>query len=307
VLVADDEPSAPRAATATPTATPAAPRVTGTVADVGHRPRDVAVAGGDVWVLSYTRERIARIDARTLEREDLEPRVGTGAWAIAGDDDAVWVAIPRQGRVLRIDARTGRPAGSIRTPLTPVAVATGQDALWIVGRHPRGQPGTDKVYRYDRDGRRRATIRVPLEVSAIAPAGRGVWIAVTLQPRVLRYAPDGRELRNVRVTAPASEIAFGGGSVWASLPSVDAVAQVPPGRPSVSSSTARNPSELAVADGYVFVTGNTDHTVAVLDAKSGRPAGDEVPVGLNPFAVAAGNGAVWVTGMGDNSVTRISF
>ena len=124
---------------------------------------------------------------------------------------------------------------------------------------------------------------------------------------MLRYGADGRELRSVRVTAPANEVAFGAGSLWASLPSVDAVAQVPPGRPSVSSSTARNPSELAVADGHVFVTGNTDHTVVVFDAKSGRPAGDELSVGLNPFAVAAGErSAVWVTGMGDNSVTRIS-
>jgi hypothetical protein len=309
VLLADDDP-APREPAGTPAPSAAAatalPRVTGTVPDVGFRPRDIAVAGGDVWVVSFARERIARIDARTLEREAGEPRVGRGAWAIAGDDDAVWVAIPRRGRVLRIDARTGRTTTSIRPPLTPVAVAAGPDGPWIVGRHPRGRPGADEVYGYNRAGRRRVTIRVPLEVSAIAPAGADVWVAVNLEPRVYRYGPDGRELRNVRITAPASEVAFGARSLWASIPSVDAVAQVPPGRPSVATSTARNPSELAVADGMVFVAGNTDHTVAVIDARSGRPRGAPLPVGLNPFALGAGAGAVWVTGMGDNSVTRIT-
>jgi streptogramin lyase len=307
----DDPPPEERAsATATPTATPApGPRVTGTVDDVGFRPRDVAVAGGDVWVVSFAGEKLARIDARTLERADDEPRVGRGAWAIAGDGDAVWVVIPRQGRVVRIDARTGRATRSIRTPLTPVAIAVDPAALWIVGRHSRDTPvpgETDEVYRYRRDGRLLTTIPVPLEVSAIAPAKGDVWVAVNLQPRVLRFGADGREERSVRLSAPASELAFGAGALWASLPSLDSVAQVLPGRPSVATSTARNPSELAVADGRVFVAGNTDHAVAVLDARTGRSLPEPLESGLNPFAVTAGAGAVWVTGMGDGSVTRIA-
>jgi DNA-binding beta-propeller fold protein YncE/predicted Ser/Thr protein kinase len=302
----DNDPAA--SPTPTPTATAAGPRVTGTVKDVGFRPRDVAVAGGDVWVVSFARERIARIDARSLEREAVEPRIGRGAWAIAGDGDAVWVAIPAQGRVLRIDARTGRATRSIRPPMTPVGVAVDPQALWIVGRHSRNPPvpgETDKVYRYRRDGRLLGTIPVPLEVSAIAPAGGGVWVAVNLEPRVLRYGPEGRELRDPRLAAPASEVAFGARSLWASIQSADSVGQVPPGRPSVATSIARNPSELVVADGRVFIASNTDHTVAVMNARTGRPEGDPIPVGLNPFAITAGEGAVWVTGMGDNSLTRI--
>ena len=187
-----DPPASPRPTPSpTPAATPARPQVSGTVDGVGFRPRDVAVAGGDVWVVSYARDRLARFDAETLERQGRQPRVGRGAWAISGDADSVWVAVPRRGRVLRIDARTGRTTGSIRTPFTPVAVAADARAVWIVGRHSRTTPvpgETDMVYRYSREGRRLGSISVPLEVSGIAPAGGGVWIAVALEPRVLRYA-----------------------------------------------------------------------------------------------------------------------
>ena len=309
------EPATP---TPSPTATPVpaqAPRlaasVTGTVRDVGLRPRDVAVAGGDVWVISHARERIARIDAETLERVRPEPRIaGRGAWSIAGDGDAVWVAVPRLGQVLRIDD-SARVTQRIATPLTPVAVAVDRSGLWITGRAERDEldpANPDYVYRYDRAGKLLRSIAVPLEVAAIAPTPTGVWIAVNLQAKVLRYdARDDRPARSVRITAAAAELAFGGRSLWGSIQSIDAVVQVPPGRPSVSTAAARNPSELAVAGGRVFVASNTEHTVAVIDARTGRPAGEPLAVGLNPFAVAAGAGHVWVTGQGDNTVTRIDY
>jgi DNA-binding beta-propeller fold protein YncE len=189
-----------------------------------------------------------------------------------------------------------------------VGVAVDPDALWIVGRHSRDPaiPGeTDMVYRYRRDGRLLTSVSVPLEVSAIAPDRGGVWVAVNLQSRVLRYDAQGRELRSVLTHGPLSELAFGAGSLWGSVPSIDSVEQVPVGGGAVATSVARNPAELAVADGRVFIAGNTDHTVAVVDAKTGRPAGEPLEVGLNPFAVTAGAGAVWVTGMGDKSLTRI--
>ena len=55
----------------------------------------------------------------------------------------------------------------------------------------------------------------------------------------------------------------------------------------------------------MFIASNTDHTVAVIDAATGRPAGEPLAVGLNPFAVAAGAGARVGDRQGDNTVTRI--
>ena len=318
VLIADGRPRDPapgRGATPAPSPTvppaspPPSPKLSGTVSNVGFRPRSVAVAGGDVWVISHGRERIDRIDARTLERDGVQPRIeGAGAWSIAGDRDSVWVAVPRRGKVLRIDARSGRVNGRIATPLTPVAVAVDRGGLWVVGRAERDEVDPAKpdfVYRYDLEGRLRRRIPVPLEVSAIAPAPGGVWVGVNLRARVFRYSAAGRVLRRVQVIAAVSEVAFGAGSLWGSVTSVDSVARVRPGRPSTSQNAGHTPAELTVTNGRVFVASHTDHTVVVLDAKTGKQLDEPIEVGSNPQAVAAGAGYVWVTGLGDNSLTRI--
>ena len=109
-------------------ATPPNGRVTGTAHGVGFRPRGLAVADGAVWVISHGRERIARVDAETLRRTGPQPRIGRGAWSIAADgDQALWVAVPRRGAVLRLDPASGRVTGRIRPPLTPVDVRVGAD------------------------------------------------------------------------------------------------------------------------------------------------------------------------------------
>ena len=310
------EPATP---TPSPTATPVpaqAPRlaasVTGTVRDVGLRPRDVAVAGGDVWVISHARERIARIDAETLERVRPEPRIaGRGAWSIAGDGDAVWVAVPRLGQVLRIDGGA-RVTQRIATPLTPVAVAVDRSGLWITGRAERDEldpANPDYVYHYDRAGKLLRSIAVPLEVSAIAPTAppasgsRSTSRRRSCATTPATTGPPAASASPRRRPSSRSAGARSGAASSRSTPS----SQIPPGRPSVSTAAARNPSELAVAGGRVFVASNTEHTVAVIDARTGRPAGEPLAVGLNPFAVAAGAGHVWVTGQGDNTVTRIDY
>jgi DNA-binding beta-propeller fold protein YncE len=277
---------------------------------VGFRPRGLAVADGAVWVISHGRERIARVDAGTLRRTGPQPRIGRGAWSIAADGDAaLWVAVPRRGAVLRLDPASGRVTGRIRPPLTPVDVRVGADGLWIAGRARRDVDPhpPDAVFRYDRAGHRVLRIPVPLEVSAIAPAGSGVWIAVNLERKLLHYDAAGRLRRQSQITEAAGDVTFGKGSAWGTVPSVDAVTEVPRGRPSVTTDIGVQPAELALAGGRVFVAGNTDHSVVVLDTDSGRPVGAPLPVGLNPMAVTAGAGHVWVAGMGDNSLTRIAY
>ena len=91
---------------------------------------------------------------------------------------------------------------------------------------------------------------------------------------------------------------------WVSVPADDSIARYDPGDSSVVTTlAARRPQGLAVAGGHVFVASNTDHTVVILDPKTGRPVGEPLPVPPNPWAVAAGEGHVWVSGVGANTVT----
>ncbi|MCW3023386.1 MAG: serine/threonine protein kinase, partial [Conexibacter sp.] len=48
-----------------------------------------------------------------------------------------------------------------------------------------------------------------------------------------------------------------------------------------------------------------DDTVIRMSTKTGKPVGDPIPVGRNPFAVAAHGSTAWVTNVAAASVTRI--
>ena len=51
----------------------------------------------------------------------------------------------------------------------------------------------------------------------------------------------------------------------------------------------------------------TDHTVVVVNPKTGGRVGDPLPVRPNPWAVTAGAAHVWVSGVGANTVSRIDY
>lgn len=66
---------------------------------VGDRPNGVAVAGGRLWVISFTARNMHVID-RTSERAERTVRVGPGASDITSDGDHVWVAATRADRLV---------------------------------------------------------------------------------------------------------------------------------------------------------------------------------------------------------------
>ena len=88
-------------------------------------------------------------------------------------------------------------------------------------------------------------------------------------------------------------------------PSIDAVVEVPPRGPRWRPPW-RQPRSWPWPAAACSSPANTDHTVAVIDVRTGGPwASRWRPV--DPFAMAAGAGHVWVAGMGDNTLTRIAY
>ncbi len=90
---------------------PAGPSVGASTRGIGYRPRSIAVAGGAVWVLSFAARDLARLDPETLEQSGRQPRIGKEAMSVTGRGRDLWVAIPRRGQVLRLDAASGRVTG----------------------------------------------------------------------------------------------------------------------------------------------------------------------------------------------------
>jgi len=313
VLVVDDRGDGSRrpapARTATPSATPAGPRVGATIENVGFRPRDVAVANGHVWVISISEPRITRIEAATGRRRGDQPRVGRGASSIAAHGDDVWVSVPERGEVLRLNEGSGRVVGRVTTPLRPVLVAAGRSGLWVAGR-AEAADGADALLHYDRAGERLLhRIDVPDGIRAITLGRGSAWMALAREARIVRVSPDGDTRHAGWLTGePASRLAYGAGHLWASLTDADAVARVDPLTGlAPETEIGRRPAHLTVAGGRLFVASYTDHTVRVLDPETLRPIGTPLAVPLNPLAVAAGAGHVWVTGLGANTLTRIDY
>ena len=124
-----------------PAATPApgqprsdSPRIGDTIRHVGLRPRDAAVVAGDLWVISHRLPRVTRLGTTTGRRHGDRPLVGRGAASIAGRGDTVWVAVPRRGEIVRVDARSGHVRERIPTELPPVRVVADAEGFWAVGR-----------------------------------------------------------------------------------------------------------------------------------------------------------------------------
>jgi DNA-binding beta-propeller fold protein YncE len=284
----------------TGTAAPALVRTGRTISGIADRPNGVAIAGGDVWVMSFRDRRLVRIDGGTGQVRSGGPAVGPGTSDLTGAGRELWAANSRTREVVRIDARSGRVTVRLRAPAPPIALDTDGRSLWVATG--------EEVLRYDRRTRRLLD-RTPMSdgVVAMTLAPGGVWIAERSKPMVsFVRATTGRVASRIRLSGQPYDLAFDAPYLWASIRADDTIARVEPETQAVVTvAAAKRPSRLVAACGLIFVAGFTEHAIVTIDPKKSQPVGKRLPAGLNPFAVAADGRRVWVTSVGDNSVTRL--
>jgi predicted Ser/Thr protein kinase len=280
------------------------PTVGATVQPVGFRPRDIAVADGDLWVISATRDHLSRLDAATLRPDGVQTRIGAGALSITARGDVVWVAIGRRSEVLKVDAQNGQVVHRVHVPNAPWVITASRDGLFVAARN---FAGPDLLLRYDAAGHVRDRRHLPDDITAVAVGHGRVW-AGTTKSRVFGFDTQLRPKTPFWLTDPAAQMTYGAGYLWASVPKDDAVARYDPRTNSVVTNNAgHRPAGLAVAGGSVFVASNTDHHLVRLAPQTGAPVGAPLRMPPNPWAVAAGEGHVWVSGIGSNSLSRIDY
>ena len=140
-----------------------------TTIEVGRYPRAAAPAAGALWVLSPLEGVVTRIDPRTerTTQTSLPRTAPTGEGHLAGNDDAVWVAIG--GELMSLDPQTGQVSSTVSIGADVGALAVGDD-VWATSELglTRVDPTTGQVV---------ATIAVGDSPSAIAIAGDLVWVA----------------------------------------------------------------------------------------------------------------------------------
>jgi DNA-binding beta-propeller fold protein YncE len=303
-----DEDRGRRARATQPSPTPKPPSPLKTV-KLGFRPRDLAVAGGRVWVICRDEPRVTVLDAGSMKPTRLAPNVGMGASDIARDRLTLWVTSREFNGVVGLDARTGRVIRRVTTGSTPTRVAADRSGLWIA---VRGEPGVSAtLLRFSRDGATQLDPPLPFDngIGAVAIGGGYLWVA-SPEPRrnIARVTPGGDRDPSAWADAPPGGLAFGGGALWLSESDDGVVMRYDlKTKNSPTTSVGRRPMRLVVVGGRrVYVAVNRDHRVRWLDARRGRRMG-RLPVPKNPVALAVGAGHVWVTGVGNGTLTRIDL
>jgi streptogramin lyase len=318
VLVAtggdDNKDTGGRASTTTSTSTTGTDAGAGTIKtttiDVDPRPNAIAYASGRVWVGSPRTNRLIGLPvsgdgkSRTIR---LPWKAGTTS--IAAGFGSLWVTNGPQARVVRIDPKTGHVQGDRLVGAgEAVVAAAGEGAIWIGRRAVKTTDPPSSIVKVDPHGG--ATKDIPFGqegIGDITTGGGYVWVPNRRRSRVSRVDPSSGERKSTAIGLGAHRAAFGEQQIWVSNYDDGTVTQNTRALDNAATVAlnVRGPQDLVVADGLVWVVSNLDDAVVRVDAKTGKPVGEPIAVGRNPFAIAAHGKSLWVTNLASGSVTRL--
>src|SRR5688572_18055217 len=198
-------------------------------------PGGVAIGTDGLWVTSYERDRVSRIDTESGAVGESIP-VGEGPAAVAVGDGAVWVVNNDVGTVSKVDIERGEVVGNpikIVSTTDGDSIAAGDGRVWVV------RPDRGWVVPIDaasgRGGRRIAPPDGTAEELAYGEGG--LWVLGD-SGTVTRVDPaSGESGEPVRVGRPPppdtdvfrGEIAVGEGAVWVAALDDETVVRVDPG------------------------------------------------------------------------------
>jgi hypothetical protein len=184
-----------------------------------------------VWAVTIPQASAAVVSVRATPTAAVDTiQVAGQPISIAAGFDAVWLADPQAGVVLRLDPVT-RDVTKIRVGRFPSLLTTGAGAVWVLD----GQGGS--VFRIDPKTRRvtghTADLAPPQAEGGIAQAlavGLGaVWLVDTATATLLRVDPDSLDVvARLKVGRLPTAVAVGEGSVWVTDGSDNAVFRLRP-------------------------------------------------------------------------------
>ncbi len=129
---------------------------------------------------------------------------------LALDGTSAWVACKEQGRVVRVDTRTGKTLKSVNLRDLTIAVASAYRSIWALG-----SGGT--LYRLSATtGKLLKQIRLPVSAAYnIWIGGGSVWVADDQGAKVVRVNPKtNRVVAQVPAGNGPADMAFSGTTAW---------------------------------------------------------------------------------------------
>jgi DNA-binding SARP family transcriptional activator/DNA-binding beta-propeller fold protein YncE len=139
-------------------------------------PATVGSDGPFLWAAAAASRTVYRVNPES--GRILNAISGVDGSAIAVADGAAWVAEPRRGDIVRIDA-SGRGVARIRVPGDPMRVAADATTVWVAIPHPQGAVwrARSAVWRIDAKTRKPvAVISVPASARRVATGAGYVWV-----------------------------------------------------------------------------------------------------------------------------------
>ena len=222
--------------------------------------------------------------------------------AIAVDGHGVWVVVPADDTLVRIDAASGTVVGKIPVGRNPSDVMVGGGAVWVAnhadGTVSRVSPATDGVVE---------TITVGTGPMALAEGDGSIWVT-NGDDRTLTRVDErsGRVVATIDTDATGRGVAVDGGTVWVTDEATGRVIGVDAVTDAVVAAVqvGNGPTGITAATGVLWVVNALDGTVSRLDvATSAVNATVQVPGG--PAAISAGDGVVWVGAEFGSQLVRI--
>jgi streptogramin lyase len=259
------------------------------------QPSDVAVGGGDAWVIVPGRGEVVPIrDVRLGAKEPIRiPSPFNGI--LYSSDGSVWVASSEADRVSRIDAASQKLLGApINVGDFPADLSMLHGQLWVLNF------GDRSLSRVDPSAGRLVgePVGLPGELGAIAAGGGRLW-ALDCNKGIV-YALDPRRgavrIRSrVRAAEGLGDIVVSAGSVWVSDWAAHAVLRLDPTTGKVIGRIAagEQPEKLAGVAGDIWVSDAGTGELLRIDASANRVV-EALPVGAKPVAVAADPESVWL-------------
>jgi streptogramin lyase/predicted Ser/Thr protein kinase len=279
---------------------------------VDPRPNAIAYAANRVWVGSPRTNRLIGLPASgSGERRVIRLPWNGGTTSIAAGFGSLWVTNGAQGRLVRIDPKSGHVQGNVLVGEgQAVVVAVGEGAVWVGRRAEKSTDPPSAVVKVDPHGGPSKQIPFGEEgISDITTGGDYVWVANRRRAKVSRLAPRTGDRKSAAVGRGVHRVAYSDGQVWVTnyddgtltqnTRALDNKADLP--------LDVRGPQDVIASNGSLWVVSNLDDQVVRVDPKTAERVGDPIDVGRNPFRIAAHGKRLWVTNLAGGSVTQLTL
>jgi DNA-binding beta-propeller fold protein YncE len=137
-----------------------------------------------------------------------------------------------------------------------------------------------------------------------------LWVSARRRARIQSVDLDtGEVTQTLQVGHNRSEdLAYHRGALWAATPLDDQVYKIPAGGgPVIPISVGREPRQLTISHGTVYVTNYSSSDVYAIDEKRARLVGKPFSLPANPFSLDAdpAGRTLWIGSLPDNKVSTL--